>query len=74
MHFVFNKRRPMKKHSPASGGMSSIFIGVCAAPYFKKSDANPACGATQLSDARWRFETASNDIIAHPSIFKVKVM
>jgi len=32
---------------------------VCAAPYPIKSDANPACGATQPLGLRWGFETTS---------------
>jgi len=32
---------------------------ACAAPRSKKSDANPACGATQPLGLRWGFETTS---------------
>jgi hypothetical protein len=55
----------MKKRSPPEA--DEHFEEVCAAPNSKKSDANPACGATQLSDAIWRFETTSGDFMVTPS-------
>ena len=35
---------------------------ACAAPHSIKSDANPACGATQPLDLRWGVETTSIQI------------
>jgi hypothetical protein len=42
-----------------------------AVPYHKKSDINPACGATQPFGLGWRFETTSNDYMNIPITVKV---
>jgi hypothetical protein len=48
------------KRSPANGGMSKYFYRrPVLHPNLKRSDANPASGATQPLGLRWGFETTS---------------
>jgi hypothetical protein len=57
---MLNKHRPTKKSLfPAYMIVCEHFEEACAAPYPIKSDANPACGITQLLSVRCIFERGS---------------
>jgi len=55
----FKGKAQADRESAAYMGVCEHLSEACAAPQSKKSDANPACGATQPLGLRWGFETTS---------------